>query len=123
MVFLLRHGDGTLDPASGGTFVFPSGRTRTLYRDDLRIEPLSNWTSPQSGARYPVRWQVALVPLNLELIISANLDDQEMHTQRSTNVVYWEGSVQARGARNGNAIDGIGYVELTGYAQPFDAPM
>ncbi len=123
MIFLLRHGDGTLNPASGGTIVTPSGRTRTLLRDDVRIEPSSHWTSPHSGARYPVEWQVAVVPLGLELIVRANLDDQEMRTPNSTNVVYWEGSVQAKGTRNETAIDGVGYVELTGYAQPFDAPM
>ncbi|MFO7713704.1 lipocalin-like domain-containing protein [Desulfosarcina sp.] len=123
MIFLLRHGDGTLNPASGGTFVAPSGRTQTLRPTDLRIQPLSHWTSPHSGARYPVKWRVAVVPLDLELILRANLDDQEMRTPKSTNLVYWEGSVQAKGTRNEKAIDGLGYVELTGYAQPFDAPM
>ncbi len=123
MIFLLRQPDGTLNPASGGTFVTVSGRTQTLRRDDVRIQPLSHWTSPHSGARYPVKWQVAIVPLALELIVSANLEDQEMRTPNSTNVVYWEGSVQAKGTRNEKAIDGVGYVELTGYAQPFDAPM
>ncbi len=123
MIFLLRQPDGTLNPASSGTYVLPSGQTQHLSRGDVRIEPLSHWTSPHSGARYPVEWRVAVVPLDLELIVRANLDDQEMRTPNSTNVVYWEGSVQAKGTRNSTAIDGVGYVELTGYAQPFDAPM
>jgi predicted secreted hydrolase len=123
MIFLLRHGDGTLNPASGGTIVTPSGRTQTLLRDDVRIKPLSHWTSPHSGARYPVEWQVNVIPLDLELMVRANLDDQEMRTPNSTNVVYWEGSVQAEGTRNEKVIDGVGYMELTGYAKPFDAPM
>ena len=123
MIFLLRQPDGTLNPASSGTYVLPSGQTRHLSRGDVRIEPLSYWTSPHSDARYPVEWQVAVVPLELKLTVTANLDDQEMHTPNSTNVVYWEGSVQAKGTRNGKAIDGVGYVELTGYAHPFDAPM
>lgn len=123
MIFLLRQPGGTLNPASSGTVVLPSGQTRHLARGDVRIEPLSHWTSPHSGARYPVAWQVAVVPLDVELTVTANLDDQEMRTPNSTNVVYWEGSVQAKGTRNEKAIDGVGYVELTGYAQPFDAPM
>jgi hypothetical protein len=31
--------------------------------------------------------------------------------------------VQAKGTRHEKVIDGVGYVELTGYARPFDAPM
>ena len=123
MIFLLRQPDGTLNPASSGTYVLPSGQMQHLSRGDVRIEPLSHWTSPHSGARYPVEWRVAVVPLDVELTVRANLDDQEMRTPNSTNVVYWEGSVQAKGTRNETAIDGVGYVELTGYAQPFDAPM
>jgi predicted secreted hydrolase len=59
--------------------------------------PLSFWTSPHSGARYPVKWKVAVAPLKLALTVTANLEDQEMRTPRSTNVVYWEGSVRAEG--------------------------
>jgi len=123
MIFSLRQPDGTLNPASSGTVVLPSGQTRHLAHGDVHIEPLSFWTSPHSGARYPVKWKVAIAPRQLALTITANLDDQEMRTPRSTNVVYWEGSVQAKGTQNKKAIDGVGYVELTGYAQPFDAPL
>lgn len=123
MIFLLRQPDGTLNPASSGTVVLPSGQTQHLPHGNVRIEPLSFWTSPHSGARYPVKWKVAIATRQLALTVTANLDDQEMRTPRSTNVVYWEGSVQAEGTHNEKAIDGVGYVELTGYAQPFDAPM
>ncbi|MGA6924229.1 MAG: lipocalin family protein, partial [Desulfosarcina sp.] len=67
--------------------------------------------------------RINIASLALNLVVSANLDDQEMRTPNSTNVVYWEGSVQARGTHDDKPIDGVGYVELTGYAQPFDAPM
>ena len=46
-----------------------------------------------------------------------------MRTSNSTNGWDWEGSGQATGTRSEKAIDGVGYVELTGYARPFDAPM
>jgi predicted secreted hydrolase len=123
MMFLLRHPDGTLNPASSGTVVLPSGQTRHLPEGDVRIVPLSFWTSPHSGARYPVKWKVNVAPLKLALTVTANLEDQEMRTPRSTNVVYWEGSVRAEGTHDEKTIGGVGYVELTGYAQPFDAPM
>ena len=55
--------------------------------------------------------------------VTANLNDQEMHTPRSTGIVYWEGSVRTTGTRGEAPIEGVGYVELTGYASPFDAPL
>jgi predicted secreted hydrolase len=123
MIFLLREGDGTLNPASSGTFVLPSGLTRHLHNNDLNITPLSYWTSPHTGARYPVKWQIRIASLELDVTLAASLNDQEMRTSRSTNVVYWEGSVQAEGTRGKDAVKGAGYVELTGYAGSFDAPM
>lgn len=123
MIFLLRHANGTLNSASGGTIVTTAGRTQALLHDQVRIQPLSHWHSPHSGAHYPVEWRINIASLALNLVVSASLDDQEMRTPNSTNVVYWEGSVQARGTRDDKPIDGVGYVELTGYAQPFDAPM
>lgn len=123
MIYLLRQSDGSLNPASSGTYVLSSGTTRPLRHGDVRIEPLAYWTSPHSGARYPVKWKLAIESLKCHLVVAANLADQEMRTPRSTQVNYWEGSVQVRGTKEENTVDGIGYVELTGYAEPFQAPM
>jgi predicted secreted hydrolase len=123
MIFLLRQHDGNLNPASSGTYVTPSGQPRHLSREDVHIEALDFWTSPHTGARYPVKWNVRIAPFNYEFIVTASLADQEMRTARSTGVVYWEGSVRAQGTRQGKPVDGVGYVELTGYDKPFDAPM
>ena len=59
----------------------------------------------------------------MDLMISPNLADQEMKTKESIGVTYWEGSVSVRGIKNGRQINGQGYVELTGYAKSFDAPL
>lgn len=123
MIYLLRQRNGESNPASSGTVVLPSGHTRHLHKDDVIVTPLSFWTSPHTGGRYPVKWHLAVLPMQLELTVTANLVDQEMRTPRSTNVAYWEGSVQVRGNRDEKAIKGVGYVEMTGYAKPFDAPM
>lgn len=123
MLFLLRQPDETVNAASSGTFVPPSGDARHLQSGDLQVTPLAYWTSPHSGARYPIRWRLRIPSLELDLTVTAGLDDQEMRTPRSTGVVYWEGSVRAKGTRGRKAIEGMGYVELTGYAKPFDLPM
>ena len=123
MLYLLRHADGTMNPASSGTLVLPSGEARHLPLEAITIQPLAHWTSPESNARYPVKWRIAIPSLALDLTIEAVLANQEMRTPQSTNVTYWEGSVQAKGVKGNVGISGIGYVELTGYAKPFDAPM
>jgi len=123
MIYWLRHPDGSINPASSGTYVMPAGQARHLERGDVRIEPLSYWTSPHTGARYPVKWNLAVTPLKCNLTVTADLADQEMRTSRSTHIVYWEGSVSARGLKEDKPVEGIGYVELTGYAKPFDAPL
>jgi predicted secreted hydrolase len=123
MVFLLRRADGSLNSATSGTAVLPSGETRHLGADDIDIRPLAHWTSPHSGARYPVKWAVTVPVMQVELTVTANLDDQEMHTRRSTMVVYWEGSVRFSGSSAGKSVNGTGYVEMTGYAEPFDTDL
>jgi predicted secreted hydrolase len=35
-------------------------------------------------------------------------------------VTYWEGSVSVSGRTKGKEIEGVGYVEMTGYAKPFN---
>jgi predicted secreted hydrolase len=123
MMYMLRQPDGTFNPASSGTVVLPSGQTQHLLLSDVKVTPLSFWTSPHTGARYPIEWQLQVDSLQLDLTLAANLKDQEMHTPQSTRVVYWEGSVKVEGTRNGKMTGGVGYVEMTGYDTPFDAPM
>ncbi len=123
MIFLLREKGGGLAPASSGTFIRPDGSIMALARDDIRIAVLDRWKSPRTGAVYPAQWRVSIGRLNLELVLTPNLANQEMQTPRSTRVTYWEGSVRIRGRRLDRPVSGSGYVELTGYAGVFDAPL
>ena len=52
----------------------------------------------------------------LELAVRATIDAQELHTDQSTGVTYWEGAVDAVGTRSGRPVVGRGYLEMTGYA-------
>ena len=123
MVYLLRTKEGQFNSASSGTFIDKSGKPRHLAIEDIRIEILDSWKSPRSKAAYPARWRLVVFPVSLELIITPNLTDQEMLTSASTGVTYWEGSVSANGTAGKQPIKGVGYVELTGYANAFNAPM
>jgi predicted secreted hydrolase len=55
--------------------------------------------------------------IDLTLHLEPVLAEQELVTDNSTRVTYWEGSVTVRGSMQGQATDGVGYVELVGYVQ------
>ena len=117
MLYTMRRLDGSADPWSSGTVVTPGGVTR-LRAGDYRLVPGRSWTSPESGAAYPVAWRIAVPSLGVDLEAVAAVDAQEMRTDRSTGVTYWEGAIDVRGTRRGNAVAGSGYLEMTGYAGP-----
>lgn len=116
MFFQLRRDDGTIDPFSSGTVIYPDGSTRQLSQDDFTITVQDTWRSPHSNAEYPARWQVNIPSENLTLEIEPWLADQELQV----SVVYWEGAVRLTGTHDGQVITGNGYVEMTGYAEEFD---
>ena len=123
MAFLLRNAKGGINAASSGTFVDRHGQKRHLGEDDFVVTVLDTWKSPHSRAVYPSRWRMQIFPYSLDLDILPNFSDQEMRTSKSTDVIYWEGSVAVTGTNAGQPIKGQGYVELTGYAKPFDVSM
>jgi predicted secreted hydrolase len=123
MLFLLRTEEGRFNQASSGTFIDGSGNPRHLTKEDFRVDVLNSWKSPRSQAVYPVHWRLTVFPLAIQLTAKANLSDQEMHTQATTGVTYWEGSISINGSVGKHPVKGSGYVELTGYTQSFNAPM
>jgi predicted secreted hydrolase len=118
MLFQLRRKDGTRDPFSAGSFVDEKGRVTPLASGDFEMIPGAAWASPQSGARYPVAWRIRVPRLRLEIEISAAMPAQELDTKQTTGVIYWEGSITAKGSHNETPVGGRGYLEMTGYAAP-----
>jgi predicted secreted hydrolase len=118
MFYQIRHRDGKIDPYSSGTIIFADGTYRHLIRNEFQIEVLDQWKSSKSGAIYPSKWRVRVPGHRIELTLSQTVKDQELVTKESTRVTYWEGSVRVEGKYQGDPIKGMGYVELTGYAEP-----
>ena len=94
-----------------------------LERKQIRVDVLDHWESQETDAKYPSRWRLRIDSPDVDLSISARLADQEMITLQSSGVIYWEGSVSFDGQSGGRNVNGTGYVELTGYAEPFSSPM
>jgi predicted secreted hydrolase len=120
MIYRLRLKTGGFSPASSGTFVKSSGGTSHLSHEGFFVDVLDRWESPRSGASYPSRWRVFVKPLQIELSIVSILADQELITERTARVTHWEGSVSISGHSGNNPVRGVGYVEMTGYAAPFN---
>ena len=115
MLYQLRTRDGSPDPNSAGTVVLPDGRTVPLDDSRFQLRPARQWTSRQTGIRYPVEWQVLIPEYDGVLRVIPLLEGQELDTRSSTGIVYWEGAVEIRGRWQGREVTGLGYLELTGY--------
>jgi predicted secreted hydrolase len=113
MLYRLRRRDGTADPHSAGTLIDANGGTRTLGRDDVRVETLATWQSPESGVRYPARWRLTVPGDGLALEVLPMLAAQEL----MVGPRYWEGAVGVRGTDRGRPVGGHGYAELVGYGE------
>ncbi len=111
--FRLRNADDGVVWA-GGSHRPANGAVRNFSPDELRFTALRTWTSPDTGARYPVHWRLQTPVGSFEL--RSLLDAQELDSRASTGTVYWEGLTElldSSGSRRG-----LGYLEMTGRAQP-----
>lgn len=95
-----------------GTLAYPDGRQVQLGPGDFQLEALDTWRSPRSGIIYPFGWRVTFPAENIELRIEPIIADQEM----DVSFVYYEGATRVEATIDGRAVDGVGYVELTGYS-------
>ncbi|MEN9841566.1 MAG: hypothetical protein RL376_1366 [Verrucomicrobiota bacterium] len=113
MFYRLRTREGGSDPASTLTWIDRAGRAR---KSPYRWEPLTYWTSPHTGARYPQR--IRLVTTDPETGAEAVFMVEPLHPDQELGgtlggVTYWEGACRLLGA-DGTEV-GSAYMELTGY--------
>ncbi len=111
MAFALRDTTGRRD-TTHATLVEADGRVRWLSPGPDLLTPSRWWTSPETGARYPVGWRVTLPEADLVLDLEATFAAQE-NVGRRSGTVYWEGVVSGRTPQG---VGCSGYLEMTGYA-------
>ena len=110
-LFRIRRADGSTLWA-GGSHRPRGGAARVFSPGDVAFTPGRTWRSPSSKALYPVQWRIA-TPVGA-FVVDAVLDDQELDSRASTGSIYWEGLSRLSDAK-GRAL-GMGYLEMTGYA-------
>lgn len=118
MLYGLRQTDGSYDPNAMGVYIQKDGTKISLPSSAYTIEVLERWKSPASGATYPAKWRLTIPSQNFTATVTPYVADQELRTETSTRITYWEGAVSVEGTKGSAPITGEGYVELTGYAAP-----
>ncbi|CAB1276076.1 lipocalin-like domain-containing protein [Candidatus Nitrosacidococcus tergens] len=111
LILRLHRTDGTGTPINHGTLVTTQGEAEVLTREDIALNPLSNWKSPNTHISYPTHWQLQIPEHNINLKIAPSIENQELNS----SIDYWSGSVTVDGYYQGNSVIGKGFQELTGY--------
>jgi predicted secreted hydrolase len=111
MLYQMRLRHGGIDSHSNGKWIATDGATTDLAVNEFQLNSEKYWMSPISKANYPVEWKLTIPKLNLDLEVTPAVEGQELNVA----VVYWEGSIRVKGRREGKPVDGVGYMELTGY--------
>jgi predicted secreted hydrolase len=121
MLYQFRRKDGSANPFSSGTYVDAQGKPAHLTATDFRLVPIGEtWTSDVTGAKYPVAWSVEIPNLGLKLAVTTRLKSQELAGGSKIAPSYWEGAIVVEGMRGAARAQGVGYLEMTGYARPFE---
>ncbi len=115
MLYRMRGTAGSPTRFSTGTLVDREGRATPLGASDFTIEETARWKSAKSGATYPARWILRVPRAGVAAEVVPLVKDQELVTEKSTRVTYWEGACDVS-APGGGASLGRAYVEMTGYA-------
>lgn len=93
---------------SSGSQINEQGEIKHLISTDIHVENLEYWISPRTHTRYPVKRRIKIYPLDLELDLRAMTAAQELDSS-------WEGAISVQGRRQGTAVEGSGYMGLSGY--------
>lgn len=103
--------DGSGTPATTGLLIGHNDRPRVLPRTAIELEPIAYWESPQTGARYPIRWALRVRDHGITMELIPYWENQEAISWGP----YWAGPVRLRGTSPTMALAGDGFVQLNGY--------
>jgi len=118
MFYALRTDTGEIDPISRLTWIDREGRTTNAV---YHWEPLTHWTSPHTGAKYPQRIRLTTTDpadgREVVFIVEPFHPDQELGGSLG-GVTYWEGACRILSPEGVEL--GYAYMELTGYDRPVE---
>ncbi|PSB01521.1 polyprenyl synthetase family protein [Merismopedia glauca] len=80
------------------------------------FKPLENWSSSRTFESYPIRWLLEIPDVDLFLTVEAAFPAQEFVTIIS-HPGFWEGRVTITGDMKEKIVEGIGFVERSGFSK------
>lgn len=107
-----RRRDGSGKPINTGIMIRPDFETLNLEHGELEIDATRYWTSPASGIRYPVEWQIRILDKAIVLNLKPWMHNQETHDF----LVNWRGPISVSGHFGANSVDGFGHLQSSGYS-------
>lgn len=97
--------------------IFYADNSQEHYKE-VEIMPTGKyWTSQKSKAVYPLTWKIKIPVKNIELNITAKIDNQEM---LFGSINYWEGPAFVEGFFGSERVNGVGFIELVGYSSQYN---
>jgi predicted secreted hydrolase len=121
MLYQIRRKGGSVDPFSSGMYIDAHGKSTPLHAADFVLKPDGEtWKSPVTSATYPIQWKIAIPKFGIELESRTVLKSQEISGQTKIAPNYWEGAIHLAGHKDAAKLDGVGYLEMTGYDRPVD---
>ena len=116
MVYQLRDENGRPSEFSSGTWVEKDGTSTQLKREDFIVKVLDRWKSPKTDVLYPSSWKISVPSRNFEVEVNPTVQEQELTTDKTTYVTYWEGRCRFKGTLREAPVQGDAYTELVGYS-------
>ena len=116
MAYVLRRDDGSYDPFSSPTWINEDGTLTTTKIGEFEWLPGGHWTSPATGARYPISPTVKTKDpkdgKSRTFQIRPVMQNQEINGKVSA-MAYWEGACDV--VDESGEVIGRAYLELAGY--------
>src|SRR5690349_1536447 len=111
MIYLIRDASGKVISTYIG-YIDTKGQDYLPVATTLAVEVLGYWRSPVTDANYPSGWKLQIndARLNVSLVLTPELKNQELVVYQSTGNSYWEGAVNISGQSAGTPVQGEGYV-------------
>jgi predicted secreted hydrolase len=110
MVYQLRDQNGKKTGYSSGTYLDKNGGILRLKAGEITLTPIEYWRSNKTNIRYPIKWNIKIPSLGIDIYTNPTVKNQELVLERLIKLNYWEGRCTVNGSHNGQA-----YAELVGY--------